>query len=85
MNCIPVPKKSTSCMTQVLEDMLLRITQVWSSTIFVILDGEKEGKGKRRGGWGREGEGGEEKGRRRGGWGREGEEERVWSEAAWLQ
>ena len=43
-------------MTQILEDMLLVTTQVWSSTILVILEGEKEGKGRRRGGWEREGE-----------------------------
>ena len=43
---IPVPKKSTSCTTQVFADMLFVMTQVWSSTILVIL--ELEGKGRRR-------------------------------------
>ena len=42
-----VPKKSTSWITQVLEDILLVTTHVWSSTILVTLrEGEEvEGKG----------------------------------------
>ena len=38
---VPVPKKSTSWMTQVCADMLLVTTQVWSSTILVTLEGRK--------------------------------------------